>query len=129
MQHEIDQLKKRVEQLTEESDKWYNMYTDTFLKYNEARISKAFSEFQSFKEKTEKEIGSIKTKKRKLKVELKSGKIDNITYQRTLMPLNKRIRDLEFGISTRRYDLLNKFLSEGISYSTIESYMNKKNNN
>ena len=129
MQHEIDTLKKRVEQLAEESDKWYNMYTDTFFKYNEARISKAFSEFQSFKEKTEKEIDSIKTQKRKLKAELKSGRMSNITYQRTLMPLNKRIQDLEFSLSTRKYDLLNKFLAEGISYSTIESYMNKKNNN
>lgn len=129
MQHEIDTLKKRVEQLTEESDKWYDMYTDTFMKYNDARISKAFAEFKSFKEKTEKEIESIKTQKRKLKAELKSGNIDNITYQRTLMPLNKRIQDLEFSVSTRKYDLLNKFLAEGISYSTIESYMDKKNNN
>lgn len=129
MQHEIDKLKKRVEQLTEESDKWYNMYTDTFMKYNDARISKAFCEFQSFKEKTEEEIDLIKMQKRDLKAKLKSGSIDNITYQRTLMPLNKRIQDLEFSVSTMKYDLLNKFLSEGISYSTIESYMNKKNNN
>lgn len=129
MQHEIDKLKKRVEQLTGESDKWYNMYIDTFMKYNDARISKAFAEFQSFKEITEREIDSIKTQKRNLKVELKSGRIDNITYQRTLMPMNKRMENLEFSVSTRKYDLLNQFLAEGISYSTIESYMNKKNNN
>lgn len=129
MQHEIDCLKMRVERLTEESDKWYNMYTDTFMKYNDARISEAFSEFQSFKKKTETEIDLIKSQKRELKVKLKSGNIDNIIYQRTLMPMNKRIEDLEFSVSTRKYDLLNQFLSEGISYSTIESYMNKKNNN
>lgn len=129
MLHEIDKLNKRVEQLTEESDKWHTMYADTFMKYNDARISKAFAEFQSFKEKTETEIDLIKSQKRKLKAKLKSGCIDNISYQRTLMPLNKRIQDLEFGVSTRKYDLLNKFLAEGISYSTIESYMNKKNNN
>lgn len=128
MQHEIDTLKKRVECLNEEVSKWYNMYVDAFMKLNEARVSEAFSEFQSFREKTETEIDSIKKQKRKLKAELKSGSIDNLTYQRTLMPLNKRIRDLEFGISTRKYDLLNKFLAEGISYSTIESYMNNKNN-
>lgn len=128
MQHEIDKLKKRVEQLTEESSKWYNMYVDAFMKYNEARISKAFSEFQTFKKKSETEIGLIKIQKRNLKAKLKSGNIDNITYQRTLMPLNKRIQNLEFGVSTRKYDLLNQFLKEGISYSTIESYMNNKNN-
>lgn len=128
MQHEIDQLKKRVEHLNEEVFKWYTFYKDTYMKLNEARISKAFSEFQLFKKNTEKEIDSIKTQKRNLKAELKSGNIDNITYQRTLMPLNKRIQDMEFSVSTRKYDLLNKFLAEGISYSTIESYMNNKNN-
>lgn len=128
MQHEIDKLKKRVEQLTEESDKWHTMYAETFLKYNGARISEAFAEFQFFKGKNETEIDLIKSQKRELKVKLKSGNIDNIIYQRTLMPMNKRIKDLEFSVSTRKHDLLNKFLSEGISYSTIESYMNNKNN-
>ena len=50
------------------------------------------------------------------------------TYQRTLTPLNKQIRELEFRVSTKKYELINKYLSEGISYDTIESYMNKKNN-
>lgn len=104
------------------------MYAEIFMKYNDARISKAFTEFQSFKEKTETEIDLIKSQKRDLKAELKSGSIDNITYQHTLMPLNKRIQDLKFGVSTRKYDLLNQYLAEGISYSTIESYMNNKNN-
>lgn len=128
MQHEIDSLKKRVERLNEEVSKWYNMYVDAFMKLNETRVSEAFAEFQFFKGKTEAEIDLIKSQKRELKAELKSGRMDNITYQRTLMPLNKRIKDLEFGISTRKYDLLNKFLAEGISYSTIESYMINKNN-
>ena len=54
--------------------------------------------------------------------------MDNITYQRTLTPLNKQTRELEFRVSTQKYELVNKYLSEGISYDTIESYMNKKNN-
>lgn len=98
------------------------------MKLNEARISKAFSEFQLFKKNTEKEIDTIKKQKRELKAKLRSGGIDNITYQHTLTPLNKRIKDLELSVSTRKYELINKYLSEGISYSSIESYMNKKNN-
>lgn len=50
MQHEIDQLKKRVEHLNEEVFKWYTFYKDTYMKLNEARISKAFSEFQLLEE-------------------------------------------------------------------------------
>ena len=128
MQSEINELKKKVERLTAESNKWYSMYKDTFMKYKDAEISEAFSAFQAFREKTETEIDSIKMRKRTLKAELKSGCIDNIAYQRTLTPLNKQIRDLEFKISTKKYELINKHLSEGISYDTIESYMNNKNN-
>ena len=128
MQSEINELKKRVERLTAESNKWYSMYKDTFMKYKDAEISEAFSAFQSFREECEAQIDSIKTRKRALKTELKSGCMDNIAYQRTLTPLNKQIRDLEFNVSTKKYELINKHLSEGISYDTIESYMNKKNN-
>ena len=128
MQSEINELKKKVERLTKESDKWYSMYADTFMKYKDAEISEAFSEFQTFRENTEAEINSIKIRKRALKAELKSGRMDNITYQRTLTPLNNQIKDLEYRISTQKYELINKHLSEGISYSTVESYMNKKNN-
>ena len=67
-------------------------------------------------------------RKRALKADLKSNRMDNISYQRTLTALNKQIRELEFRISTKKYELINKYLSEGISYDTIESYMNKKNN-
>ena len=128
MQSEINELKKKVERLTKESDKWYSMYKDTYMKYKDAEISEAFSTFQSFREECEAQINSIKMRKRALKAELKSGRMDNIAYQRTLTPLNKQIRELEFRVSTQKYELVNKYLSEGISYDTIESYMNKKNN-
>ena len=128
MRSEINELKKKVERLTKESDKWYSMYKDIYMKYKDAEISEAFSTFQSFREECEAQINSIKMRKRALKSELKSGRMDNITYQRTLTPLNKQIRDLEFKVSTKKYELINKHLSEGISYSSIESYMNKKNN-
>ena len=128
MQSEINELKKKVERLTKESDKWYSMYKDTYMKYKDVEISEAFSTFQSFREECEAQINSIKMRKQALKAELKSGRMDNIAYQRTLTPLNKQIRELEFRVSTQKYELINKYLSEGISYDTIESYMNKKNN-
>ena len=128
MQSEINELKKKVERLTKESEKWCSMYADTFMKYKDAEISEAFTTFQSFREECEAQISSIKMRKRALKSELKSGRMDNIIYQRTLTPLNQQIKDLEFRVSTKKYELINKYLSEGISYSTLESYMNKKNN-
>lgn len=127
MQSEINQLKKSIEQITAESDKWHSMYADTWLKHNEEEISGAFPEFLSFKEHTEREIDLINKQKRKLKVELKNGHIKNTTYQRTLTPLNKQTDALELKVITRQHELFDQFLSAGISYCMIESYMNKKN--
>lgn len=128
MQSEINELEKENRTTNQRVRKWYSMYADTYMKYKDAEISEAFSTFQSFREECEAQINSIKMSKRALKAELKSGGMDNIAYQHTLTPLNKQIRELEFRVSTKKYELVNKYLSEGISYDTIESYMNKKNN-
>ena len=127
MQSEINKLKKRIERLTKESDKWLSMYVDTFMKYKEAEVCEAFSTFQSLREECETQINSIKVRKRTLRAELKSGCMDNLTYQRTLTPLNKQIKVLEFKVSKKKHELINQFLPKGISYNEMERYMNKKN--
>ena len=127
MQSEINKLKKRIERLTKESDKWHSMYVDTFMKYKEAEVCEAFSTFQSLREECETQINSIKVRKRTLRAELKSGCMDNLTYQRTLTPLNKQIKDLVFKVSKKKHELINQFLPKGISYNEMERYMNKKN--
>lgn len=127
MQSEINKLKKRIERLTKESDKWHSMYVDTFMKYKEAEVCEAFSTFQSLREECETQINSIKVRKQTLRAELKSGCMDNLTYQRTLTPLNKQIKDLVFKVSKKKHELINQFLPKGISYNEMERYMNKKN--
>lgn len=42
-------------------------------------------------------IDSLIQQKRELKRALKSGRMDNVTYQKTLTPLKERIRDLEYA--------------------------------
>lgn len=62
-----------------------------------------------------------------MRAELKSGCMDNLTYQRTLTPLKMQIKDLEFEVSKKKHKLFDKYLAVGISYNAIEIYMNKKN--
>lgn len=126
MQHEIDSLNERVKRLNEESSKWYKMYHETLMKYNDARVSKAYTELEALRARVETEIDLIREQKRELKAELKSGLLDNITHQKKLMPLNKQIRALEMEVSACQYNLHNKFLDDGISYTMIEDYMRNK---
>ena len=126
MQHEIDSLNERVKRLSEESSKWYKMYYETLMKYNDARVSEAYTELEALRARVETEIDLIREQKRELKAELKNGRLDNITYQKKLMPLNKQIRALEMEVSACQYDLHKRFLDDGISYDMIESYMRNK---
>ncbi|MBR1550844.1 MAG: hypothetical protein IJ632_00820 [Muribaculaceae bacterium] len=126
MQHEIDRLNERVDRLNEESAKWHKMYNDTLMKYNEARVSKAYADVEALQTRVDAEIELIKAQKRDLKAALKSGGLDNVTYQKKLMPLNKQIRALEMEVSECKYDIHNRFMNEGISYGMIESYMRNK---
>ena len=126
MQHEIDSLNERVKRLSEEASKWYKMYHETLMKYNDARVSKAYTELEALRARVETEIDLIREQKQELKAEMKSGRLDNITYQKKLMPLNKQIRALEMEVSACQYDLHNRFLEDGISYSMIEDYMRTK---
>lgn len=40
---------------------------------------------------------------------------------------NKQIKDLVFKVSKKKHELINQFLSKGISYNEMKRYMNKKN--
>ena len=128
MQHEIDSLNERVKRLSEESSKWYKMYHETLMKYNDARVSEAYAELEALRARAETGIDLIRKQKRELKAELKSGRLDNITYQKKLIPLNKQIREWEMEVGACEFDLHKRFYDDGISYPMIESYMQNKKN-
>lgn len=125
MQHEIDSLNKRVKRLDKEYSALYNKYQDTLVKYNEARLRKACEEYKAFKVNADCEKDYLKEQKRDLKSELKSGRLDNIAYQRKLMPMNKRIKELDLKLSTMLFDMYNKFADDGISMTTIQNLINE----
>ncbi len=129
MQSEINELKKKVERLTAESAKWHSMYVDTWMKHNDAMVREIYDEYQSLQASVDAEIEQLAKQKRELKAKLKSGCIDNITYQRTLSPLKKRIFDLRNKIGSKNYDVFHRFHDDCIDYYMIEKYIQDKKNN
>ncbi len=132
MTHEIEVSNMRIEQIKEERDMWYNKYTDTLIRYNEDKIRKFYAEYETLKTSATMEIEQLKEQKRDLKAELKSGQIDNLTYQKKLMPLTKRIRELETEINCFKFiNVLETFPDErDISFSLIEHFvLNTRKNN
>ena len=127
MTHEIEMLNRRIEQIKEERDKWHNKYEDALTKYNEAKIRKFYADFETLEANANMEIDRLREQKRELKAELKSGRLDNIAYQRKLMPLNKRIKEVEMEISSFKYHkVIETFPNEkDINFNMIEQFCNK----
>lgn len=128
MQSEINELKKQVERLTEDSSRWHSMYVNTWMKHNDAMVREIYDEYQSLQASVDAEIEQLAKQKRELKAKLKSGCIDNITYQRTLSPLKKRIFDLRNKIGSKNYDVFHRFYDDCIDYYMIEKYIQDKKN-
>ena len=97
------------------------------MRLYDEKVREYYKEYETLKSNSETEIADLKEQKRNLKASLRSGKIDNVTYQRTLMPLNKRIGDIEFELSNYRYRQLQETFpgEEDITFDMISSYISK----
>ena len=72
------------------------------------------------------EIEGLKVMKKELKANLKNGIIDNKAYQQKLMPINKRIFQLESQLADfKRNKVKEMFPDEDISFNMIEEYIHK----
>lgn len=125
MTHEIEVSNRHIEQIKVERDMWCKKYYDTLIRYNEDKIRKFYAEFETLETSANMEIELLKEQKRDLKAELKSGRLDNITYQKKLMPLTKRIRKLEIEIGCFKFNkVLEVFPDErDISFNLIEEFV------
>ena len=105
---------------------WHNKYEDALTRYNEAKIRKFYANFETAEANANMEIDRLKEQKRELKAELKSGRLDNKAYQQKLMPLNKRIRELEMEIINFKYHKVIETFSDekDINFNMIEQFCN-----
>lgn len=125
MQHDIISLNNRVEELNQRSQNLYKKYANTLMRLYDEKVREYYNKYEILKANSHIEIAKLKEQKRNLKASLKSGNIDNVTYQRSLMPLNKRIRDIEYELSTYRYEHLRDTFpgEDDISFDMICSYI------
>lgn len=128
MKHEIDNLNRLITKIQEECNKWRNKYTDLLTHYNEEKMRQLYADYETLAANVGKEIDSLKEQKRNLKASLRKGSIDNISYQRQLSPLKKRINDLLFRISHFKYEKVRESFpdNEDITFSMIETFVHDK---
>ncbi len=128
MKREIERLNQRIEKIKEECDRWKDKYEDTLTRYNAEAMRQVHADCEAFEANVTKEIDALKAQKKDLKANLKRGRIDNISYQRQLTPLKKRISDLFFQISRYQCEKVrDTFPNEkDIDFNMIEKNFSKK---
>lgn len=128
MKREIERLNQRIEKIKEECDRWKDKYEDALTRYNAEAMRQVYADCEAFEANVTKEIDALKAQKKDLKANLKRGRIDNISYQRQLTPLKKRISDLFFQISRYQCEKVrDTFPNEkDIDFNMIEKNFSKK---
>lgn len=81
--------------------------------------------FKQLKAILNKEIEEHKARKSRLKSELKQGRLDNISYQWKVIPLNKRIEELSSMQRDIFYQICEEYRKVDISAATIEKYIER----
>lgn len=131
MQHEIDRLNRCLEQslerLTKESSRWHEKYLFALISFKEDEARAFLAENDELETRTTQETEHLKMQKKALKTQLKRGEIDNVSYQRSITPMNKRIEELKFQLFRFRHDKLNEiFQTNELDSGTIERYFREK---
>ncbi len=131
MQHEIDRLNRCLEQslerLTKESSHWREKYLFALISLKEDEARAFLAENDELETRAIQETEHLKMQKKALKAQLKQGEIDNVSYQRSITPMNKRIEELKFQLFRFRRDKLNEiFQSNEVDSGTIERYFREK---
>ena len=126
MKHTIMSLNRQVDSLTKERDGWHTKYIEVQMKYNDTKIRELYAEYVELESKINAEIDGLREQKKTLKADLKSGRINNVTYQRHLTPIKQHIRDLEYHLSNFRCSSVEGLFPDGdIDFTMIEQYMRK----
>lgn len=131
MQHEIDRLNRCLEQclerLTKESSHWHEKYLFALISLKEDEARAFLAENDELETRAIQETEHLKMQKKALKAQLKRGEIDNVSYQRSITPMNKRIEELKFQLFRFRRDKLNEiFQTNEVDSGTIERYFREK---
>ena len=121
LRHEIMTLRKQLETLKKDRDNWYEKYNELLVKKHETKMRVFYKEYHELEVKTNIEIEQLREQKKGLKAELKSGRLSNIDYQRQLTPINKRIKELESGLSYFKHQKIREMFPDGdVSFMMIE---------
>lgn len=129
LKNEISKLNEQVSRLKKDRDEWCQRYYDVLLTNNDARIREFYAEYQALETRVDLETIYLKEQKQNLKVELKSGRMDNVTYQKQITPIKKRIKELEFELGHFASNKLKEiFPKNHVSLSMIEEYIYKHKN-
>ena len=127
MQHEIDRLSRRVERLTKESSYWHEKYLFALISFKENEARAFLAEYDQLETKANQEIDHLKMQKKELKSQLKRGEIDNVSYQRSITPMTKRIEELKFQLYWFKDSKPRVIFPTGeVNAGTIERYFREK---
>ena len=121
----IEKLNRRIEELNQKDQNLYEKYANTLMRLYDEKVREFYKGYEILKSNSQAEIAILKEQRRNLKASFKSGKLNNVAYQQSLTPLNKRISNIGFELEKYKYLHLHDTFPEehDITFNMIEDYM------
>ena len=124
MTREIIILNKKVENLKRDRDYWFAKHQEALMRYNDQKIRMLYAEYEELESKVNAEIDGLREQKKELKAKLKRGVMDNVTYQKKLTPINRRIGGLERQLADFKYNRVREVFPDGyVTFNLMAQHM------
>lgn len=112
----IDSLKKSLKREKEQSEKYVGKIQNLLFKQNIDEVREYYDKCVSLRTAADQALRYFRERRIKLRKELRSGCIDNKTYEKTLVPLKRQAEEAERQYRDYEYESLKKIFGEDSHY-------------
>ena len=110
----------KLQAIGNERDEFRRKFISLLLKNNEEQVRVFYNKYLALQKEVNEEVADLKDERKVLRRKLRNGDIDNVSYQRELTPISKKLRGLPYSlIEFRNNGLRTLFPNE---YITLEDF-------
>lgn len=123
LEAKVRKCEVKLQVISKERDNFRRKFISLLLKNNEGQVRAFYDKYLTLQKEVNEEVADLKEERRALRIKLRNGDFSNVSYQRELTPISRKMRGLPYSlIEFRNNGLRTLFPNEYITLEDIELY-------
>lgn len=123
LEAKVRKCEVKLQAISKERDEFRRKYVSLLLKNKEEQVRAFYDKYLALQKEVDEEVADLKEKRKALRRKLRNGDFSNVSYQRELTPISRKLRGLPYSlIEFRSNGLWTLFPNECITLEDIELY-------